>query len=96
MSTRFLIFSFFLVTVQEDFLYDSDLSQLKMQLYGCERDFFCQIRTIFLSDTVTKLIFHAETVFFLGNHGFKRHFLPQNRSLGADFTVINRIFTVEP
>ena len=82
--------------VQEDFLYDSDLSQLKMQLYGCERDFFCQIRTIFLSDTVTKLILHAETVLFLGNHGFKRHFLPQNRSLGADFTVINRIFTVEP
>ena len=58
-----------------------------MQLYGCEQDFFCQIRIIFLSDTVTKPIFHAGTVVFSGDHGSKRHFLPQNRSLETDFTV---------
>ena len=55
-----------MVTVQGDFLYDSDLSQSKMQLYGCERDFFVQIRTIFLSDTVTKPISYAGTVVFSG------------------------------
>ena len=63
-----------------------------MQLYGCERDFFCQIRIIFLSDTVTKPIFHAGTVVFSGDHGSKRHFLPQNRSLETDFTVTNGMF----
>ena len=78
--------------VQGDFPYDSDLSQLKMQLYGCEQDFFCQIRIIFLSDTVTKPIFHAGTVVFSGDHGSKRHFLPQNRSLETDFTVANGMF----
>ena len=41
-----------MATIQEDFLYDSDLSQLKIQLYGCEQDFCCSNRNRWDSWTI--------------------------------------------